>query len=158
MKRLILALGLLAAVFTFTAPAQAASQNECAIWICLPGGFPSGCGAAYSAMIHRVEHFKPPLPDFASCAVNPPQGSGSHMTSSFGVSAYVPAHRVCTRWYGRDDNMCASWEMVPEQHIKGTSCRRDRDGYTQPAGCTRTDRWAEVFTDGAQTGPTYFWH
>ena len=27
----------------------AASQDECAIWLCLPGGFPEGCGGAYSA-------------------------------------------------------------------------------------------------------------
>ena len=33
---------------------QAASEDECAIWLCLPGGFPSGCGGAKSAMLKRL--------------------------------------------------------------------------------------------------------
>lgn len=38
MKQFFVALSLFAAAFAFTAPAQADSQDECAIWICLPGG------------------------------------------------------------------------------------------------------------------------
>lgn len=36
------------ALFTTAPPytANAASQAECSIWLCLPGGFPAGCGAA----------------------------------------------------------------------------------------------------------------
>ncbi|WP_282611043.1 hypothetical protein [Pelagibius sp. Alg239-R121] len=69
-------LHLVAASATFlltSTPAYAASQDECAIWLCLPGGFPSGCGAAYSAFIERITHKpkpKPPLPPFNSCAVD----------------------------------------------------------------------------------------
>jgi len=54
----------------------AASQNECAIWLCLPGGFPQGCSAAYGAMIDRLKSIKPPLPNFGSCAT---EGSGKYV-------------------------------------------------------------------------------
>lgn len=47
---------------------HAASQNECAIWLCLPSGFPSGCGKAKSAMRKRLRRAKSPLPGWSSCA------------------------------------------------------------------------------------------
>ena len=50
---------------------HAASEADCAIWICLPGGFPSGCSAAYSAFRDRIKHRKPPLPDLSSCTTGP---------------------------------------------------------------------------------------
>ncbi|EDV1310800.1 conjugal transfer protein TraL [Escherichia coli] len=159
MKHFFFALSLFAAAFAFTAPAQAASQNECAIWICLPGGFPSGCEAAHSAMIDRIKDFKSPLPSFSSCAVNPPSGSGSHMESQHGFAAFIPSHRGCTEYrYRRDDRECIAWETIPDQYIKGTRCYRNRDGYTNPRGCTRTYRWAEVFVEGQLAGPTYYWN
>ena len=51
-------------------PSMAASQDECAIWLCLPSGFPAGCSAAKSAFKKRILKRKPPLPSFSSCAVN----------------------------------------------------------------------------------------
>lgn len=159
MKRLFGALSLFAVAFAFTAPAQAASQDECAIWICLPGGFPSGCGAAKSAMKDRIEDLKSPLPSFSSCAVNPPSGSGSHMSSGHGFAAFVPSHSRCIRWgsYGDRDN-CVERETIPDQYVKGTRCYRDRDGYSTPQGCTRTYRWAEVYIERQLAGPTYYWN
>ncbi len=51
-------------------PAFAASQAECAIWLCLPSGFSvSECGAAYSAFVQRLRKGKPPLPPLASCMI-----------------------------------------------------------------------------------------
>ncbi len=61
---------LLAVAVPLAAPARAASQAECAIWLCLPGGFPAGCGDAHAAMIQRIKNFKPPLPPFGACAVD----------------------------------------------------------------------------------------
>lgn len=159
LKQFFVALSLFAAAFAFTAPAQAASQDECAIWICLPGGFPSGCGAAKSAMRDRIKDMKSPLPSFSSCAVNPPNGSGSHMTSDHGFAAFIPAHRVCSQYrYRRDDRECVAWETVPDRYVKNTRCRTDRDGYRTPRGCTRTYRWAEVFVEGQLAGPTHYWN
>ncbi|MGH1379145.1 MAG: hypothetical protein ACRBB3_10025 [Alphaproteobacteria bacterium] len=65
-------------------PVFAASQDECAIWLCLPGGFPQGCGAAHSAMIKRIKKRKPPLPSFGSCSVG---GSGDYR---MGYEPYEP--------------------------------------------------------------------
>ena len=147
-------IALVFAPFFFIAPAHSASQDECAAWICLPGGFPSGCEAARSAMRDRVKDGKPPLPDFAACATNPPAGSGSHMSYLFGHAAFIPGHRVCTR-SGRW--RCLAWEVLPDRYVKGERCHRDGDGDAYPSGCTRTVRWAEVYVDDALIGTTYYW-
>lgn len=140
------------------APAQAASQDECSIWLCLPGGFPGGCSAAYSAMVSRVKDFKSPLPDFAECAVNPPQGSGSHMTYSFNPSAFVPQHQECTQWGGGDDGQCVAYQSIPAHYVEGTTCQIDNDGGgANPPFCTQTVQSIKVFVDGAQAGNTFRW-
>lgn len=60
----------LISIFGFS-KVHAASEADCAIWICLPGGFPEGCSAAYSAFRDRIKHRKPPLPDLSSCTTGP---------------------------------------------------------------------------------------
>lgn len=139
--------------------ALAASQDECAIWICLPGGFPSGCGAAHSAMIDRVKDMKSPLPSFSSCAVQ--DGSGSQMSYNYNYAALIAEHRVCKRYSyygGRNDNRrCTEWETVPSQYMKGTRCRVDRDGNRTPRYCVGTYRYVDVFIDGGKAGDTYYW-
>ncbi len=70
-----LVLILIAVTLGVEKPSYAASQDECAIWLCLPGGFPQGCGAAHSAMIKRIKKKKPPLPSFGSCSEG---GSGNY--------------------------------------------------------------------------------
>lgn len=149
----------LAALTMITSGVYAESPDECSIWLCLPGGFPSGCGAAHSAMIGRIKDRKPPLPAFGSCAVNPPAGSGSHMTFSEGVAAFVPTHDECKQWaYSNDqqEQQCLSWVTIPEHHVKGILCQSN-ENTTNPPFCTTTRRWAEVYTDGALAGPTYYW-
>ncbi len=140
--------------------ASAASQNECAIWICLPGGFPSGCGAAHSAMKNRIKHKKPPLPGFGECAVSPPRGSGSHMSFDWGIAAYIPSRFECVRWdgYGGDNGeSCAQYNTVPERYVRGRYCNHGGDGNENPRFCTKTVRWSEVFIEDKLAGPTYYW-
>lgn len=160
MKKLCLSAALLfGSGLVLPSAAFAASQDECAIWLCLPGGFPSGCGAAHSAMVDRVKDLKPPLPPFASCVVTGSGGSSSTMTSNFGVAAYIPPRRECTRytWVGNREE-CASYRNLPERRVMGTSCRAHHEsGIREPAGCTRTERYATVFVDGEQQGETYWW-
>ncbi|MDE9544142.1 hypothetical protein [Xenorhabdus bovienii] len=48
--------------------AQAANEDECAIWICLPAGFGEGCGGARSAFKKRLSKGKSPLPSWNSCS------------------------------------------------------------------------------------------
>lgn len=47
--------------------AQAASQDECAIWLCLPAGFGEGCSGAHNAFKKRLRKGKSPLPSWNSC-------------------------------------------------------------------------------------------
>nr|AGH89318.1 conserved hypothetical protein similar to pRA3.33 [uncultured bacterium] len=136
--------------------AQAASEDECAIWLCLPGGFPSGCGGAKSAMLKRVKKGKSPLPDFVSCAV---KSGGSSMTYDYNYAAAIQERRVCKRYTGNQNNSrCVEWETVPAHYQKGKVCAiNNQTGSRNPRGCTSTYRYVDVFVDGALTGDTYFW-
>lgn len=140
----------------FQAPAQAESEAECSIWLCLPGAFPAGCAAAYSAFIARVTHIppKPPLPAWGSCAVD----SGDGMGASDGVAAYVPEQPGrCVRTQGKNDR-CVAWgDPTPAHYVKGRSCFRGKDGYSNPEGCTGTFHYVEVYQNGQQLGETYYW-
>lgn len=160
-KKLFTVLSLIAAMLIFTVPTQAASQDECAIWICLPGGFAfEGCNPAFKAMIKRIKKLKSPLPSFSSCADNSTQRNGSQMTFHHGFAAFVPAHSVCKKYADwTDDYGCVEWTEVPSQYIKGTRCYHGYgdDDYSNPPGCTKTYRWAEVFIEGELTGKTYYW-
>ncbi len=148
----------IAALLTAVPPysANAASQAECSIWICMPGGFPAGCGAAYSAMISRVRHRQPPLPAFSSCAVNPPPGSGSHMTFDYGPAAEIAPHRICTSWDNTDAGDCNGWRDVPGHYIKGRICQQNDNG-SDPQGCIATKMYGDVFIEGTPAGPTFYW-
>ncbi|EIZ7265932.1 conjugal transfer protein TraL [Salmonella enterica] len=137
---------------------QAASEDECAIWLCLPGGFPSGCGGAKSAMLKRVKKGKSPLPDFVSCAVKGDSG-GSSMTYDYNYAAAIQEQRVCKRYTGNHNNSrCVEWETVPAHYQKGKVCTiNNQTGNRTPRGCTSTYRYVDVFIDGALAGDTYFW-
>lgn len=68
---LILCLGALLLSFVAPSAARATSEDDCAIWLCLPAGFTVGCGAAYKAFLYRISHRKPPLPNLSSCVSGP---------------------------------------------------------------------------------------
>ncbi|MDD3444667.1 MAG: hypothetical protein PHS60_04615 [Zavarzinia sp.] len=155
MKRLISAVAVAASLAAWTPPANAASEAECSIWLCLPGGFPLGCAAAFSAFISRVTHIppKPPLPAWGSCAVD----SGDGMGASDGIAAFVPEQRICTKTTGKNDR-CIAWETIPAHYVKGSPCTRGKDNYSNPPGCTATFMYVDVFdADGNQIGDTYYW-
>jgi hypothetical protein len=159
MKKLLVPLTFFA-FFLATVDSYASSEDECAIWICIPGGFPSGCGSAKSAMKDRIKDRKSPLPSFSSCAVNPPSGSGSHMSSKYGYAARIGAHTVCEEWgtrgRGDDERYCIESRSVAAHYRKGVRCRTNKDGGPIPKHCTGTFHWAEVFVEGELTGPTYY--
>src|SRR5450830_640760 len=143
---------------TITAPAQAASQDECSIWLCLPGKFPGGCAAAHVAMAKRLKDLKPALPDFEECsASNPPQGSGSHMSYSMEPAALIAEHSECSSWMkmGKDSEMCTGWTIIPAHYVENTTCQqRTRDSEANPPNCTQTVQSIKVFVDGTQAGST----
>ena len=68
---------------------KAASQDACAIWLCLPGGFPQGCEGAYSEFKHRLKKGRSPLPDLSSCTTGP-NGEKSIGRYQMGYEPYYP--------------------------------------------------------------------
>ena len=160
---------LLVLVVSYTPETKAASQNECAIWLCLPTGFPSGCSSAKSAFKKRIKKGKSPLPSLGSCIVSSPIpiGDESEMSSQDGIAAYIPEHQECLLWKTRrvnsrrDETYCAQEITVPTKVQRDTTCHisRNRDGETSkstPAFCTQTIRYVDVYVDGVPIGPTYY--
>ncbi len=152
-------LGVLLVVF-LAPQVHAGSDDECAIWICLPAGFgPSECHSAYKAMVNRIKDFKPPLPDFFSCAVK--SDDSSTMSYDYSYAAYVPAGKRCAEWFDAGEQTsteCLRYESWSDHYVKGTQCvnRKEEDPY--PPGCTGTTRYIDVFIDGEQAGETYYWN
>lgn len=136
---------------TIPSPVKAASQDECAIWLCLPGGFPAGCGAAKAAMVRRIKHHKPPLPPFSACAVE--GGDDSRMSFKRGVAALIGEQRECIREgrTGADEWACVEWRTIPAHYKKGFWGRTGKDG------CLGNYRYIEVFIDGEKAGETHYW-
>ncbi|MGD6739528.1 conjugal transfer protein [Photobacterium leiognathi subsp. mandapamensis] len=127
---------------------SAASQDECAIWLCLPTGFPSGCDDAKRAFTKRIKKLKPPLPNIASCLAKdseiPPEISDvyapSNLTYREGKSAKMPNgsyidNRVCH--YRKHKGEIVIWN---------------------PRGCTGTYRWIQTYMDGKPYGEKYYYN
>lgn len=149
----------------FSLPSMAASQDDCSIWLCLPTGFPSGCGKAKSAFKHRIKHLKPPLPSFTGCLLKKseiPSGiniieNKTVMTAKDGYAAYIPSHRVCTNYFNtKNGRRCINWVTIPESIRKNQSCRQLGLYQERPLGCTKTIRYVDTYQDGILYGETYY--
>lgn len=126
--------------------AQAASEDECSIWLCLPTGFGEGCGGAKSAFKHRVKRGKPPLPDLGECVLQGKTGVPDVDDAIIGGEST----------FSYQDGIAASFNNKPP--LKGTPCIRYNSGYaSNPKGCTGTLRYVEIFMDGTTFGDPYFW-
>ncbi|MGO3768162.1 hypothetical protein ACT3T8_15875 [Halomonas sp. AOP1-B1-8] len=136
--------------------AQAASDDECGIWMCLPTGFPEGCAASHAAMMKRVSEFKSPLPAFSSCSAD---NSDDGYSFEYGMAAIIPPRQECTDWRDKGDGLvCSNYEQKPEQRIEGTACvEHHESGIKEPRGCVRTERYAHILIDGEQYGQSYTW-
>lgn len=166
MKYLVLALCVLV-LGSFVPKMSYAGNSSCAIWLCLPTGFPSGCGSAKRAFKKRILRGKSPLPSLSSCMVsspikitNPNLDSSSNMTSKDGVAALIRAHKICEKQiYDRDKEgyVCTKWKQIKQHAIHDERCvllnkRRDR----LPHHCIKTIRYIQTFMDGIQYGETYY--
>lgn len=150
-------------VFSFNT--FSASQDECSIWLCLPGGFPAGCSGAHSAMIDRIKDGKSPLPSFSSCAIDDGNAGLSH---KYSYAAYIPQHEVCIKTVmkyvnGYYHSVCVKTKTVPEEYRKGTRCQiyrpyKDADMIHSPEYCSRTVKYIDVFQDGKMMGDTYYFN
>lgn len=132
-KYSLLSIGLM-----FSINAFATSNDECAIWLCAPMGFaPSSCHSAFKAMIHRVKHFKSPVPSFGSCLVKGnnnliPSDDASNYSNNSGDVAFI----------GHDKNKV----------IYNTKCRWVRYRHHhhhhhryEPEGCTGSGYYVQLF-------------
>ena len=83
-----------------------AYDMDCKVILCLAGGFPAGCGDAYSYMIKRITRFPKPLPPFGFCAMSDGSEYKAHNVSyrylNWGPQAYdCPEGKKL--FYRRDD-------------------------------------------------------
>lgn len=99
--------------------AQSASAQsydiDCKVILCLAGGFPSGCGDAYSYMINRITDI-PPKPPFGFCAMSNGAEYTNHTTHAQRLSSrsrrgYVcpETHRLYYRWE-QDSESDSPWQ------------------------------------------------
>ena len=153
-KILLVGLAVLLVVAT-TLPASAASEDECAIWLCITTGFNAeGCDPAHRAFHTRIAHNKPPVPGFGECSDD--EGG----VADEGRAAFVPTRTICTQWdYGDDkgDGGCLAWQTIPEHFVKDQRCQRGREEENEPAGCTRTVRYVDIMIDGVSVGEPYYY-
>ncbi len=137
---------------------HAFDARDCSIWLCLPFGFPSGCGEAKDAFKDRIMDFKSPLPRLDKCLLKSDtplaQGATSpSMTSKEGIAAYIPQRRECQHYEIRHqgskhrEKVCVEWKTLPPQAIKNVRCRVS-DTSSTPKHCTRTIRYVDFFMDG----------
>jgi len=143
-------------------PAQAASDDECGIWMCLPTGFGEGCSGAKKAFKKRIKSFKSPLPSFASCLKGSPTGvPHDNFTARNGIAAYIPSQKVCTaseRKSMHHEPTCIAWKTMPERYVKGQRCEREGDNrHRTPLGCVGTYSYTEVYRNGGQLGQTHYY-
>lgn len=168
MKKISLSLSLAALLgLSLPLPSLAASEAECAIWLCLPAGFPDGCGAAKSAFKKRLRKGRSPLPPFSQCAVD--EHGNRVNADDFRVEEksvlHIKEHKQCTQKQSRtvrDDVVeeCVREETVAEHYEDGSSCyitppSKDDPGELKP-GCAGSFQEITIFDkDGKQVGDSY---
>jgi hypothetical protein len=150
MKKIISG-GLIGMMLATAMPAHAASEAECAIWLCLPGGFPQGCSAAYSAFKRRIKKDLDPLPPFSSCAMGPSTGN-----YRMGYEQYMP----CQEGYAQRNNFQSSTGTVRLACVVASCSQR------QSFGASRCDfyvpelrpdpNYVEMWVDGDYLGKFYW--
>lgn len=132
---------ILLALFIAIPSARAASQNECAIWLCLPFGFSMpGCDKAFSAMIDRLREFRNAAPSFNSCSVD--------VDDSFTIE-HSQAALMGTR-------IINGKFVPPERKVLPGFCNQRDSGPEEPLGCISTLNAVMLYKNGVQMGMTYY--
>lgn len=138
-------------------PLMAASDDACAIWMCLPTGFGEGCSGPHKEFRKRTRRHQPAMPPWPSCEKESEYTPviRDTYTNKTGVATVIPAHTICAR---RDKNSCISTQYIEEQIIKDERCaRRSKDGPYEPRGCTHTINYTEVYKNGFLFGKTAYY-
>lgn len=132
---------------------MAASQDECAIWLCMPAGFPgSECNAPHKAMIKRIKKGQSPLPYFGSCAVESPQ-SGNVGTKE-GYAAYYYDRVKCTR--ENNDSGCIAFKKLPNKIVNDSWCKKEPYTEAYRSQC-KSIRFIQTVINGAPWGDAVYY-
>jgi len=130
--KLLFVLFLLVPTLSF---AKDSSTAACAIWICLPTGFPSGCGDARSEFKDRIKRGKSPLVSLSSCGDDETEASIKNERV-----LWVEPETCEYRYYGNCTPRDGYWE------VNGTC--KDLNG------CI-SRRQTSIFISGEQVGDTF---
>ena len=158
MRIFLISLVLVGCVSVQIPVAKAESEAACAIWLCLPGGFPTGCAAAYSEFKHRLKKGKSPLPSLSSCTTGP-DGNSSNGNYQMGVEYFLPCKEGFQ--YSRspqgpyDDVMCLP---IDSQCNLREKYRRDKkiDCTPYPAERRTQPRFIKMWVDGKYLGQFFY--
>ena len=151
-------------------------DNGCAIWLCLPAGFPGDqCRAPHNEMLRRIKNGKFPLPSFSSCMTNYTINglslnglSNSTFSAKFNEAAYIPSQKICTSYseetvytpYGPSQKKtCLSYGNSEASYVKDRHCVSNcgnQGCHPEPKGCTDTFHYIDVLIDGKEYGQTYY--
>lgn len=160
-------------------------EDECAIWLCLPGGFPGGCEAAERAYVKRISAFTggehprrkyTDLPRFDLCVDKNPEGiedfnvgPDSVITYKGAYEVHMPAYNTCTRWGYRHSHTSSGGSVRYCAAIKTTPARifESSEKYHKyqtinvgqreyTTGYAPTKHYTDVLVDGEKVGKRYY--
>lgn len=156
-------------------------ESECAIWLCLPGGFAQGCSAAKKAYLERIHDVSKhgtrkytDLPAFKYCKDENPEGIKDTYLEPESVLDYhgkyevhMPEINTCTRWKdvttapGVTKRYCAAVSTTPaevfdsdEEHHPYKTIKVGAERYTEGEAPVR--HYAYVLVDGQIVGEKYY--
>ncbi len=152
-----------AGLVLFSVGGRAESQDACAIWLCLPGGFPQGCEGAYSEFKHRLKKGRSPLPNLSSCTTGP-NGEKSNGRYQLGYEKYYPCDeglelKVNADPEGSDWARCVSDSQEPPcLYQEGLQIANSGDQcyYYYAAKQRSKPNYVKMWVNGEYLGQ-YFW-
>ncbi len=155
---------LLISLIFVTDPVRAESQDACAIWLCLPAGFPQGCAGAYGEFKYRLKKRRPPLPDLSSCTTGP-NGEKSKGHYQLGYEKYYPCEdgfklkvKIDPEAGGWARCISDNHNKLPCSYKKGLNISHngDRCHYYYPAKRRQKPSYIKMWVNGEYLGQ-YFW-
>ena len=157
MKFLKLTILALLAVFVLNPSlGNSASQDACAIWICLPGGFPSECSGAYSEFKKRIKKGRDPLPRLSSCTTGP-NGEKVDGHYQLGYERFEPCDdgyvlRERRQGYRSTQGVCYRTQCVPQQYQENYNYRCEH----YQAVVRSKPHFIKMWVDGAYLGQHFY--
>lgn len=158
MRKFCMSLILLNGLLFHSPVVKAESEASCAIWLCLPGGFPTGCSEAYSEFKHRIKKGKSPLPALSSCTSGP-DGHSTHGAYQIGLEYYMP----CKEGFSIDEKMLRSSNRGVCKSINPvctgySAYKRARSLNCESYSATRrvSPRYVKMWVDGQYLGQFFY--